>query len=50
MNKRMQDHLRGGASSSALLNAARDEVRSALLKAEAQGVIKVDWSDHGSRL
>jgi hypothetical protein len=41
--------LLNGTSRSAMLKAeayvTRDDVRSALLKAEAQGVIKVDWSD-----
>lgn len=49
MNKRGQ--LLNGTSRSAMLKAealvTRDDVRSALFKFEAQGLVKVDWSDAG---
>ncbi|HEY8125395.1 MAG TPA: hypothetical protein VIF88_08255 [Methylocystis sp.] len=47
MSKRGQ--LLSGTSRSAMLKAetlvTRDDVRSALFKFEAQGLVKVDWSD-----
>jgi hypothetical protein len=42
MIKRARERLLGGTASVAV---PRDDVRSAIRKAEAQGLIAVDWSD-----